>query len=70
MTPEFELRRIRNALLRDSDWTQFNDSPMSEEQKQAWAVYRQALRDLPNNSTPSFDGTNQLIGFTFPQRPE
>ena len=70
MTPEFELRRIRNALLRDSDWTQFNDSPMSEEQKQAWVVYRQALRDLPNNSTPSFDGTNQLIGFTLPQRPE
>lgn len=37
----------RNSLLRASDWTQVPDSPLSAEDRQAWAVYRQALRDLP-----------------------
>lgn len=26
------------------------DTPLTEEEKQAWAVYRQALRDLPENT--------------------
>jgi len=68
--PEFELRKLRNAFLRDSDWTQFSDSPLSAEQKQAWATYRQALRDLPANSNPSFEENNQLVGFILPQKPE
>jgi hypothetical protein len=68
-SPAFELRKIRNALLRDCDWTQFVDSPLSQEQKQAWATYRQQLRDLPTNSDPSFDENGDLIGFDLPQRP-
>jgi hypothetical protein len=68
-SPEFELRKIRNALLRDCDWTQFVDSPLSQEQKQAWANYRQQLRDLPTNSNPSFDENGGLIGFDLPQLP-
>jgi hypothetical protein len=48
-TAEFELRKIRNVFLRESDWTQFTDAPLTDEQKQAWATYRQALRDLPAN---------------------
>ena len=68
--PKFELRRIRNALLRESDWTQFADSPLTVEQKQAWATYRKALRDLPANSNPSFEENNQLVGFVLPQKPE
>ena len=67
--PEFELRRLRNAFLRECDWTQFADSPLTAEQKQAWATYRQALRDLPANSNPSFAENGQLIGFTLPQKP-
>jgi hypothetical protein len=39
-------RATRNQLLADSDWTQFNDSPLSNEAKTAWATYRQELRDL------------------------
>jgi hypothetical protein len=70
MTPEWELRKIRNAHLRECDWTQFADSPLTAEQKQAWATYRQALRDLPANSTPAFDENNQLVGYVLPQRPE
>jgi hypothetical protein len=50
MTPSsWELvRSHRNKLLADSDWTQLADAPLSPEQKQAWAAYRQALRDLPS----------------------
>lgn len=36
----------RNRLLDDSDWTQINDSPLSNEDKTAWATYRQELRGL------------------------
>jgi hypothetical protein len=36
----------RNQLLADSDWTQMNDSPLTDEAKTAWASHRTALRDL------------------------
>ena len=39
-------RTTRNKLLVDSDWTQVNDSPLSNEVKTAWATYRQELRGL------------------------
>ena len=45
-------RRERNRLLAVSDWTQVSDSPVD---KQAWATYRQALRDVP--AQPSFPDT-------------
>ena len=45
------VREQRDLLLQQSDWTQSNDSPLSAEQKQEWATYRQALRDLPSNTT-------------------
>lgn len=38
-------RGKRNKLLRDSDWTQLPDVPLAT--KDAWATYRQELRDLP-----------------------
>ena len=36
----------RNQKLAASDWTNLPDSPLSTEQKSAWAEYRQALRDI------------------------
>ena len=39
-------RAKRNQLLADSDWTQMNDSPLTNELKTAWATYRQSLRDI------------------------
>jgi hypothetical protein len=44
-----ELRYLRDQKLLTCDWTQGNDSPLSEEQKTAWKVYRQELRDLPES---------------------
>lgn len=41
-----QYRKERDALLASSDFTQLVDAPFSDEQKQAWAEYRQALRDL------------------------
>jgi hypothetical protein len=47
------IRAQRNFLLAQSDWTQLADAPLTAEQKNAWTVYRQALRDVPSSfSTP------------------
>jgi len=42
-----EARTQRDALLSQSDWTQVPDAPVDQ---QAWAEYRQALRDLPQQA--------------------
>jgi len=51
--PSYEelLRIERNRILKETDWTQMPDSPLSDTKKQEWATYRQALRDLPANTT-------------------
>ena len=48
------LRHVRDLLMGCTDWTQANDSPLTEAQRAAWATYRQSLRDLPE--TYSGDG--------------
>jgi hypothetical protein len=40
-----QVRLWRNAKLARTDWTQVADAPVDAS---AWAVYRQALRDLPD----------------------
>lgn len=40
------VRAERNGLLAQSDWTQMNDSPLTNEVKTAWATYRQELRGV------------------------
>lgn len=42
----YAMKRQRNQLLRASDWTQQPDSPLTVEDKQSWASYRQQLRDI------------------------
>ena len=42
------MRNHRDRLLKESDWTQVNDAPVDQ---QAWATYRQALRDFPASWT-------------------
>ncbi len=41
-----QVRQDRNELLAQSDWTQLNDSPLTQEQKERYKIYRQALRDI------------------------
>lgn len=45
-----EVRSKRAQILKDSDYTQLSDSPKN---KQKWATYRQALRDITNQADPS-----------------
>jgi len=56
-----ELRRQRNALLAETDWMANSDVTMND----AWATYRQALRDI-TTQTPSDDA---LSNITFPTKP-
>jgi hypothetical protein len=41
------LRYWRDGELAATDWTQLPDAPVD---KEAWAEYRQALRDLPTSN--------------------
>ena len=43
---EKEVRKTRDELLTETDWTQVVDSALSEEQKEEYRIYRQALRDI------------------------
>ena len=54
-------RGVRNMLLRDSDWTQMPDSPLSDSKKAEWATYRQKLRD--------FTTTSGWVDANFPDKP-
>ena len=48
-----DARMQRDGLLTASDWTQLPDVPQAT--RDAWAAYRQALRDLPDQ--PGFPAT-------------
>ena len=46
MTAE-EARAKRDKLLEESDWTQVLDAPIDAATREAYRVYRQSLRDIP-----------------------
>jgi hypothetical protein len=49
-TPEQMARRQRNNFLFMSDWAVLPDAPLSDVKKAEYLVYRQALRDVPEQS--------------------
>lgn len=53
------MRKHRDRLLSESDWAIASDAPTD---KEAWAAYRQALRDFPASWEP-----NEIA--EFPSRP-
>ena len=59
-----KLRRKRDQLLVESDWSQSGDVP--DALKTKWQAYRQSLRDLPANQTPS---DMFLSNITWPTKP-
>lgn len=63
------LRKERDILLKECDWTQGEDVPAAI--KSAWTTYRQALRDLPSNtSNPTINNDGTLSGIAWPTKPE
>lgn len=53
MSKELEaLRKVRNTLLTECDWTILPSSPLSAEKQDEWKVYRQALRDITKTASP------------------
>ena len=58
------LRIERNQKLALTDWSQGGDVPVGI--KTAYQAYRQALRDLPANQTPT---DNELSNITWPTKP-
>ena len=65
------LREERDKKLLETDkYTSIPDWPhTSEEVKQAWVTYRQALRDLPATATPQLDENGNLTNVTWPTPP-
>ena len=61
------LRKERDRLIAETDWWVLPDRTASEAQ----LAYRQALRNLPDNSTPVLDNTTMLgiSGVTWPTKP-
>jgi hypothetical protein len=51
------VRAERDRLLAACDWTQVADAPLTAAEKTAWAEYRQALRDVPQD----FDSPDDVI---------
>ena len=69
--PMKKLRYERDLLLKRCDKYSLPDWPHSDSSKrQEWLDYRQALGDLPNNTTPQFDSNSNLINVTWPTKPD
>lgn len=61
------LRRQRGRLLATSDWRDLPSYPGPNQE--AWRTYRQQLRDLPANSSPSLNENGVLTNVTWPTPP-
>lgn len=58
-------RTIRDGRLKQSDWTQVSDSPLTAEQRSEWQMYRQRLRDIPSD----FSHVTSLEDVVWPDPP-
>ena len=65
------LRKVRQQRLAPTDFYGLSDYPFpSEENKQEWLNYRQALRNITNEyPNPETDENDNLIGITWPTPP-
>jgi len=50
-----QMRARRDELLKGTDWTQLVDAPIAYKEKKAMCRYRQALRDVPQQSGFPFE---------------
>jgi len=49
LDPWIAKRQERNLILQSTDWTVLPDAPLTAGEKSAWKVYRQKLRDVPQD---------------------
>ena len=65
------LRKERNRLISETDWTQLKDIDLDIIRERNWKNYRQALRDLPAKSNPKLDNDGDLdfSSITWPDKP-
>ena len=65
------LREERNKLIAETDWTQLKDISLDSVREKNWKEYRQALRDLPNGSTPKLNsyGGLDMKSVSWPDKP-
>ena len=56
------VRRERDTMLRDSDKIMLPDYPIQDPALEAWEVYRQALRDIPQD----YDDADDVV---YPEEP-
>ena len=64
------LREVRNKKLAASDWRMtVSDRPISTEERDAWALYRQQLRDLPSVLLAMPENSDGLIVINWPIAP-
>jgi len=59
------LRAKRNKLLADTDYTQLPDVGFNAAERNAYMIYRQALRDITNN----IETAEQAKSIVFPPKP-
>ena len=60
------IRRERDRLLTESDWTQANDTALTSAKVTAWATYRTDLRTLPADQSSK----TTYADITWPPEPE
>lgn len=57
-----EIKKIRNGKLSETDWIMLGDAN-PKPSKEAWLIYRQALRDITN----TFSDPNSVV---WPEKPQ
>ena len=60
-----QIRRERDKLLAESDWTQANDTPLASGKVTEWGTYRTSLRDLPSDQSSK----TKYSDITWPTKP-
>ena len=59
------IRTERDRLLTESDWTQANDTPLTDADVAKWKTYRTSLRDLPSDQSSK----TKYSDITWPTKP-
>jgi hypothetical protein len=60
-----QIRTERTKLLAETDWTQGNDTPLSDADKAEWTTYRASLRTLPVDQSSK----TTYASITWPDKP-